>query len=144
MSYLISLRFFIQQHPTLLVLFCVGAFATRSEVRRVVSAEKNQTNRNWDLVWFHGRREVTDNTQDSSPAHANGGLEYGKESELGLMGLVFLVNCFELFLKENPSSHAVNICCGISGLSQVQYECVSIRLFWCAFLNLHERGAGIL
>lgn len=41
----------------------------------------------------------------------------------------YLVDCFELFLKENPSSQAVNICCGISGLTQELCESVPVRLF---------------
>lgn len=59
-----------------------------------------------------------------------------QRNELGLIGMVFFFVClffwensFELFLKENPSSHAVNICSGINGFTQVLGKNVLICLF---------------
>lgn len=59
-----------------------------------------------------------------------------QRNELGFIGLMpFFVNCFELFLKENPPSHAVNIWCGFNGLTQ---ECSHMPVLMC-FLNLQGK-----
>lgn len=119
-SSLSSLLVFMQpQHPSLVLFLWARKtvwFVARSEVCRF--GEKQKRNSIGDLVWFHGRAEVTDKSSASCSAHANGGLECDKEMNRASEGSCFLVNCFELFLKENPSSQAVNICCGINGISQ--------------------------
>lgn len=134
----ISILFFIPEHwfsmckSTMLFVIRSGVLAVK---------QKNSQNSNWDLVRFHGRAQVTDKLRDPSPVHPNGDLECGKEMNWVSWGSCFfsfflLVNCFELFLKENPSSHAVNICSAINGLTQVLDENVLMCLLLMCFLTL--------